>query len=322
LNTAQQPPRSSLIEALRFQLRETTEVEVSPELLATGSAAARIRRASETMTSAQARFAVWLEATEDSDDARGFLLYVVGGRSGRAVVEVVRLPAATDGPDIDRTLALKVSEIVESALNADDLAFGAALNPAPPTAKHRSTAPPPIGESPATKGQRAELMIGGVLVSAAGNSNGQLGVRLGLGYVAQTGALELELCAAGQLLTPQRSPSASGYVRTTEQATAVGFGLRNRGAIQLGATLEGGLRWLHAEGFSGREMTGTESLLVPTLRLGPELRAALWQRGWLAFGAGGEWMPVERKFAVGGAPVADWGRVRAAAVVSFIVSMP
>ena len=79
---------------------------------------------------------------------------------------------------------------------------------------------------------------------------------------------------------------------------------------------------MHAEGYSGRERTGADSVLVPALRLGPELRIAIWPRGWLALGAGGEWMPVERKFRVRGAPVADWGRFRADGVVSFIVCMP
>jgi hypothetical protein len=328
-----------LVEALRFQLRETTEVEVSPERLAPSSAALRINRATEVVNSAHARFAVWLEATDDVAGAPGFLLYVVGGRSGRAVVEVVRLPAATDGPDVDRALALKVSEIVESALDADKPAFGSALNaPAAPrvaralpvSPKNSSVNPRNLPVSPKKKPEpeppplppdQVELMVGGVVLSPAGSMNGQLGFRLGLGYVVQTALLQLEVDGSGELLTPQSSSTENGRVRTTEQSFAVGFGILSRGQTQLGAALEGSMRWLHAEGYFGREKTGTAMMLVPTLRLGPELRTALWRQAWLSLSAGGEWTPVERLFSLADAPIADLGRWRADAVLSFVVSI-
>ena len=339
LNAERQPVRLSLVEALRFQLRESTEVAVSPALLEPGPIAARISRASEIVTGAQARFAIWLESTKDADGAAGFLLFVVGGRSSRAVIEVVRLPATTDGPDVDRSLALKVSDIVESALDADMPAFGSALNREPPVpaasattaASGTTAASSPIAPEVValkTESQQpqsashVEVQFGGMLLSPSGTANGQLGARLGLGYVAATAALELELSATAELRTPQSSASESGHVRTTEQAACIGLGIRSRGLTQFGVGLEGGFRWLHAQGYWGLQRTGAESLLVPALRLGPELRRQLWQRGWLALSVAGEWMPVQRKFTVRDAPAADWGRVRADALFSFVVSLP
>jgi hypothetical protein len=168
---------------------------------------------------------------------------------------------------------------------------------------------------------QVELMVGGLLLSPSGNMDGQLGVRLGLGYVAQARWLQLELAGLGQLLSAQTSSNESARVRTSEQGFGVGFGVRSRGQLELGALLEGSMRILHAEGAFGREKTGAVTLLVPTLRLGPELRGALWQHAWLSLSPGGEWMPVERRFSLGAAPVANLGRWRADAVVSFVVSM-
>jgi hypothetical protein len=46
------------------------------------------------------------------------VLYVVGEREGRALVEVVRLPGGA-GPDLDRALALKLREIVAELIRAN-----------------------------------------------------------------------------------------------------------------------------------------------------------------------------------------------------------
>ena len=320
LQAEEQPPRPSLLEALRFQLRETVEVQASERPLAPGTAALRIGHATDVVTTAHARFAIWLEGTQDSSGAPGFLLYVVGDRSGRAVVEVVRLAAASDGPDVDRTLALKVSEIVEGALGSDPPSLGSSLRiraPLPARAP-RAAAPRRL---PAARRSFAELMVGGVFRGPGGNSNEQEGLQLGLGYAVETSALQFVLGASAQLLTPLTTRRESAEVRIAEQAASADFGLWTRGATQLGARLQGTIRWLHPTSYLGGRQSGSAELLTPALRLAPELRTALGGQASLGLSAGAEWLPVRQRFSLSGVPVADLGQWRVGAAISLIVSI-
>ena len=319
LQAEEQPPRPSLVEALRFQLRDATDVEASPAPFALGPPAVRIGRAAEVAGAAQARFAVWLESVPELQGVPGFLLYVVGGSSGRAVVEVVRMPAANDGPDVDRSLALKVSEIVDSALGADEALSGAALRAAPLPAVLDA----PAKRAPAARSNEAALgvLLGGVLSSPAGSANGQVGGRLGVVYSAPVSELELELGVSGRLLSPLTMRNAEGRVKVSEEAASIELCVRSRGKVQLGAELEASLHWLHADGFWQGAETGSADLIVPALRLGPELRFRLGEQTKLALGAGGSWTPVRERFSLGRAPVADLGRFRADALISLIISI-
>ncbi len=319
LQAEEQRTRPSLVEALRFQLRDATEVEVSAQPLPLAPAAQRIARAAATVSASQASFAVWLEAVPELQGAPGFLLYVVGGGSGRAVVEVVRLPAAKDGPDVDRSLALKVSEIVDSALRSAEPDVARALRPAPP----RPAPTASVSARPASNVRAGSLglLLGGVAASPAGNAGAQVGFRLGVGYALRTSALELEWSVSGRLLSPLDIRRDNRRAKIGEQVLGADFGVHTRGRLALGGEVGSALRWLHADGFVGNIETHSSVLVVPVLRLGPELRARLTEQVTLSLAAGGEWMPLQQRFSLAGAPLADLGRVRADALISLIISL-
>ncbi len=321
LQAEEQKARPSLIEALRVQLREVTDVETSAESLAAEPAALRIGRAAQIATAAHASFAVWLEAVPELDGAPGFLLYVVGGESGRAVVQVVRLPAAKDGPDVDRSLALKVSEIVESALRPAQPELSAALQPALAPAPAKPA--PSVAVAPARRARADSLglLLGGIATSPAGDAHGQVGFRFGLGYTFRTSPVELEWDASAHLLSALDIQQGDRQAKIAEQVVAVDFAVRTRARFAFGAELGTALRILHADGFVGSTETRSSRLLVPVLRLGPELRAGLTEQTALTLSAGGEWMPIRQRLSLAGAPLGELGRARADARISLIISL-
>jgi hypothetical protein len=78
------------------------------------SAAESIDRASQLVRDARALAAVWVDrGGRGHRRASGgpVIVYVVGERQGRALIEVVRVPGDR-GPELDRTVALKVHELV------------------------------------------------------------------------------------------------------------------------------------------------------------------------------------------------------------------
>jgi hypothetical protein len=102
-----QAPSSGLVSALQIQLSGLA----APERLAVPaavSAAESIERGSRLVRERGALAAVWVERTHAPGPV---VLYVVGEREGRALVEVIRVPGDR-GPELDRTIALKVREFV------------------------------------------------------------------------------------------------------------------------------------------------------------------------------------------------------------------
>lgn len=307
----EQSARPSLLEALRLHLRGTARVDLSAQAFPNGSAASRVASATALVKAEQAQFAIWLESAALGDGSTLFALYVVGGKPGRAVVEVVRLPAESDGPDVDRTLALKASEIIEAALAPSVvLATAPPARPAPAKAPAAAPADPPV--------RRLGLELSGALRSVTSVDDAEVGLGLGASVVAVPRPLALDVRAAAFLLSDSVVSEAGRRVRVSETDFQVGAGLRSSGTIQLGARLDADLRLLHAEGFVASDQTGDALVVVPSIAAGPELRLALGSR--MAFSAhvAAEWMLVRQSFIVGGTETADLGRLRGNAQLSLI----
>ena len=302
-------PRPSLVEALRLHLRGTARVSVSAQAFPNGSAASRVALATALVQAEGAEFAVWLESAALGDGSTLFALYVVGGRPGRAVVEVVRLPAESDGPDVDRTLALKTSEIIEAALAPAAVLAAPATRPAP---VHLAAAPP----APAVR--RLGLELSGALRSVTSVDDAEVGLGLGASVVAVPSPLAFDVRLAAFLLSESVVSGAGRRVRVSETDFQLGVGLRSSGTVQLGARLDADLRLLQAVGFVATNQTGDALVLVPSIAAGPELRLELGSR--MAFSAhvSAEWMVVRQTFVVGGAETADLGRLRGNAQLSLI----
>jgi hypothetical protein len=311
LSPVEETPRPTLVEALRLHLRGTAQVQVSTALFPALPAASRVALATELVSTLHVEFAIWLESVALGDGTRLFALYVVGGKPGRAVLEVVRLPAESDTPDVDRTLALKASEIVEAALSP-----AAMLLPAPRPSAER-VLPRAAAKSPPARERHLGLELGGALRGAA-ESDTQAGLTLGASLLALTQPLEIDARLVGQFLTANVIASPRRRVSVAETLVGAGFGARSSGTVQLGIRLGFGVRLLRAEGFSEEARTGSARLAVPSLSGGPELRLRLSPRISFAAQVAGEWLMVRQSFDVDGVTVADLGRFRESAELSLI----
>jgi len=114
-DTQNYPSRDGLYAALRIQLADVAHVTRFGTLTDI-AITDRVATASASVKNEKAMLAVWVEGPNKlSDGSSELVLYLVGERSGRAVVELLRLPAGK-GPDVDRSLALKVREVVDTLI--------------------------------------------------------------------------------------------------------------------------------------------------------------------------------------------------------------
>lgn len=315
LSPVEERPRPTLIEALRLHLRGTARVELSRALLPAVPAPSRVALAAELVRSQGVDFALWLESVALGNETRFFALYVVGARDGRAVLEVARLPAQVDSPDVDRTLALKASEIIEVSLAGSSPLSN---RPAPTATELPAPAPSKSPEPLAPEAPRhVALELGGILSGASLQST-QSGLALGASWLFATAPLEMDVRLFGQLWTDTVATRPGLRVHVADTFVGAGFGARSTGTVQLGMQLALGSHLLRAEGFAAGASTGTATLGLPSLSFGPELRLRLGRR--ISFGAGAyaEWMAIRQSFDVGGVPVEDWGRFRLGAQLSLI----
>lgn len=112
----QEPSRPALLANLQIQLSSLVRLEPRTAAAAVGGTSERIRAATALARSEGALAVVWIDPTiERQDGGREATLYVVGERDGRALLEVVSVTGA-EGPELDRTLALKLREVLTELL--------------------------------------------------------------------------------------------------------------------------------------------------------------------------------------------------------------
>ena len=130
------PGRPGLEPSLRIQLRELELITLRVELPA--DVPSRLSTASKIAEQQSADWVVWADdlQTDPSKPADQAVLYLVGRREGRALIEVVRVPGG-EGPEVDRSLALKVDELV-GARDGAAYALGNKELPKPIEAKSAS----------------------------------------------------------------------------------------------------------------------------------------------------------------------------------------
>jgi hypothetical protein len=105
---------AGFVSALQIELGETYSVLVAPQAVPT-SLPARIGLATSLVESQRALATVWIE--DSAPDPRSALLYVVGRRAGRALLEVVQAPD-TGGLDLPRMLSIKLAELLTQVRSA------------------------------------------------------------------------------------------------------------------------------------------------------------------------------------------------------------
>lgn len=295
-----EPSRPMFTEALRIQLADIATV-VDGGALPSGSLADRVDHAAAAVAATGGTFALWLEEGGAGD----FVLHVVGRRAGRAVVEIVRMPPAVEGPETDRALAIKARDVIEGILApAADEDPVRALRPGRPAARGRLAYGLEVG-----------------IVATGGATDAQGG--FGIGAAVRFGShVDLELYAAARFMSEVGTAAAAGDVDLAEQDLAAGLRVLGPGRVRLGGTIEAGARWLHAEGTTDGGAMGTASELVPVLSAGPEARLRLRPGVELRAGLAAELAARRQRFALNDVPVLDVGRWRAVGTLALVVTWP
>ncbi len=317
LGTPSEPARPSLVDALRIQLAGSVSVRVGP-VLPSGSVVAKLDAAARAVASFNASLAVWIELAKAADGSTELVLYAVGARSERGVIEIGRA-RADQGPEIDRVLAFKISALLDDLAAASDVERAAAALRAPRPGDGDAVSALPERDARAVPGpgirQRRlglrAMVETGVAMSFADREAGgrQLGLAIGLGARLERARWLAELYGSVRLLPQVAIDSADARVLVEELAGGVGARAAVAGehwAVGLG--LELGVRLLDANATASDGRTGSASLSVPVLWVGVEARARALPRVETRLSAGAEAQLIRQRFTALGSEVADYGR--------------
>jgi hypothetical protein len=303
-------PEPGLTSALRIQLTGVAELDVrqAPE---TPGVSARVQAASELAQEDDVLVVTWAEpAVTLGDGSREAVLYVVGHKQGRALLEVVRVPGG-DGPEVERSLALKLREVVDEVRHNRQQAEAASgdlmLEPAP---------------SRSARGWGATVAVSGAVGPLPGSELGQWGVRMSAGPALRDGSLRL--LAMLQLAVFPQLEIARDARRV--QLYELGPGLLLRAQLRqrlvwLGLRIGPELSWVQAEGQSARGR-GETTEIVPSLIAGLDVELPLADGVSVGAAVDLEARFKRQRFTIDGARVADLGRLRPVASIGLIWNGP
>lgn len=297
--------RPELCATLRIQLTDVASVSCRPE---SGGAplSERIAGAARVVEQERLKLAVLLERDADPALVR---MVLVGARADQAVLAIERIEDRPD-PDVDRSLALKVRDVLDvlavtrEVVQARDL-LPALLSepPRPPTAHVR------------------------VLFEAGG----------GLSLARQTRAVGLvgagarfmditrfaELAASAHLTSELDQAVPDGRIEEREWGVALsGRAGRVLRRYSLGAALDLGLVRVAARGETREGRSGESQLTRFRAALGLDLRVRLLAGLALRFAPSVELYPVAQGFAIEERKNLELGRFRALLPLTLVVDLP
>jgi hypothetical protein len=300
MRRAEGPDRPAFDQALRIQLVGEAELSTGPPL-GGETLPDRVEEAAAAVGREDAVIGAWLE----SGETRGELhLFIVGRRRQRALIEVARLPA-DQGPDVDRTLALKVREVLDSVLASQSERADVA------------------GALDTVGGRgRFTVALGFFAATPSGSVDHQLGASLGAHLGLPLGPLMAE-AAVGMRFPTDLSASRGRVGRVSIDELSPWLDLHLHGGdgdLRVGGYAGVVLRVLMAEGVTDAGTVGTATVLAPALGLGAEGRLRLGDWLWLGLGLGGELTLHRPAFSLNRREVADVGRLRAVGQLSLVIT--
>jgi len=331
-------PPSGLLTALQIQLFGLAEPErvvqplaaSPPEQIQAGSALARSRHALAS---------VWVDPPL-THRAGVVLLYVVGEREGRALVEVVRVPGER-GPALERTLALKVREVVvelrRSAASTEAVASGPSAAqlqqpaPPPPTA---ASAPPEQGPEPAAAASAEQpppaaaawsalLALGPRLGSQPLLGLSRWGIGLGAGPALGFSRWRFAGVLSADWFPARHSELPGDRVRFWELDAA--FVLQAQclfGPVWLGARVGPQLIYLDASGTTASGATGSPySNAIWGVAFGVDAELPLSPKVALALDLQLQGLASHERFAVNGRELVDAGQLRLRTGLSLVLRL-
>ncbi len=307
------PIRPGLEPSLRIQLRGAAELEVQkapwpPDL------PARVADATERAQRQGVEWVVWadppvVDAQSPTHDEIS-VVYLVGRRQGRALIEVVRVPGG-EGPDVDRSLALKVRELIGVS---DGAAYALGNAPLPaPTAQASAASTEPSTDA-------ALFLEGGVQLASEGNAGMVLDFVLATGPGLRGERFAIDVPIELHVGVPRSVADARGEVSWSE----ISVGLSLRAALRLSYALRVGtfagltLGFASAEGRSRSGVRGEALETLPALGFGLDAELSLTRllSARLALGLSQRFK--RQRFAIDGEDVADLGRLVPSAQLSFV----
>lgn len=321
LSSQSAPADEQLIETLQIQLTRLAEVVAGPPLEG-DTLPERVEFAVSQVAEHEATLAVWIERGDPHDGEVDVVLYVVGHKQGRLLVEVFHMPD-TDGPALDRAIALKVGEVLD-----------AVLAPPPPEEPEEVVAPapvawvadpPPVRKPPPPPPARSVPWVGLGVRGAAGLDQpaAQGGASLGVGFRRPMRAVDADVYLVASAHSGIEREDAAGEVEVADRGVALGLAVhRPFGRLRAGGRAELGARFIGAKGVTALGTPGEKSVVVPEIWLGGEAQLSTGARSAVRLGAGLGWAPDRQRLTINDQPVLDLGRVRPLVELSIVIFIP
>jgi len=305
--------RPELCTALRIQLSGTAQVSCEPEPDDAGLPD-RISGAASRVDSGQARLAVLLERDPDPRLVR---MYVVGSRADQAVLTMERIEDRP-GPDVDRSLALKVGAALEvvSRIEHQAALSGVLAEPVPPA---RPVDIPPRA-TPTQPAWSLFLDLGGGFATAPKVHGLVLGY---LGASRVRPRFRLDLGLGFQLGMRSDENKAGSEAQVSERGLlATARALRRMGRFEMGGELTLTGAFLAAEGIAADGTRGERLLFTPAAGLGLDLRVRLFSSAYLRLSPRLDVPLIDRSLRVDDVTVIDFPSVQVSVPVSLLFYLP
>lgn len=255
--------------------------------------------ASDIVVSHDATLVVWVEvAPITTEHRRTYIVYVAGRWPDRALIELVRVDAATPASELERIIALKVVGLLDFVL----------------VPRHTATA---LGV-PSSSLLRVDQWRFGLGADAM-MSTGDRGLAAGPALFVERrwrGDWDVSVHAAARMLLAGTISQDIGVVSIDELGMATGIEVA-RSSVFAHAGLSGSLLRATAAAADGRR--GSVVVAVPSIEVGVGLRVPM-SGSELVLMVGFDHALIQQRFLVDGAVIADLGRERA--IARLAVSLP
>jgi hypothetical protein len=330
-----EPPgsRSGLLTALQIQLTGLAQPERVVQPMA-ASPAEQIQQGSALARSRQALASVWVDPPLHRP-AGVVMLYVVGEREGRALVEVLSVPGER-GPALERTLALKVREIVAELRRGMDSAQAMPSGPSaaqlqppppPPPATANADSPPPsaaaAGQAPPTAASWSGLLaVGPRLGSQPLLGLTRWGIGLGAGPSLTMQPWRFAGVLSADWYPARESAFAGDRVRFWELDAALFAQAQCLfGPVWLGMRIGPQLIYLDAAGETAFGQTGTHNNAIWGVAFGVDAEWPLTAQLSLGLDLQVQGLATHERFTVNGKQLVDAGQLRMRSGLSLLLRL-
>jgi len=305
--TNPQASGSGFFDSLRIQLVNSGVVRAGP-VLSRGGLADKLKRASNLAAQQQAQLVVWIEPRSGGGGSE-YVLFVVNPKKGASNVELFRI-RARPGPDLDRTLALKVSDVLDQVIAGKAVPSSVWV-----------MEPPPLYEAPPRHRWTVVATGHATLGTGEPSAQGALAVGAGRQIDWQRYALNYGGVIAGDFGVSR--VAVEGEVSTRELVPGAFASLMRRlGDTSVGLSVGARLRLVQAKGRTMNNNTGDRVVAVPTFAAGMEVRVGLSNHLQLRFVVGGDLATRRRKFAVNDEELVDLGLFRGEVQIGLSMFLP